>query len=179
MDIPNKKRIKGVSNVTFDHSESSGSDDGDSVFNKYSCTPPSRHNIKGMQKRRETRTLNSPKVHKCDGIILPKNEKDKLEKSPTHRWQQREISKLRDSERVMKWITSSDQENPLSTCETSSSVNTGVSSEDDAVASESRIPSKGIKVFELNFFIPNFLGLKFTHFIIDVFFIRWRAEIDL
>lgn len=145
MDIPNKSKGKAVSTVNFESPESSASEDGDSMFNKYSCTPPSRQNIKGMQKKREIRALNSPKPAKGLGTAMQKKEKDKLEKSPTHRWQQREISKQRDSERVMKWISSADQENSLTMGETSS-VTTGVSSDDDHPSPETRTPVEGIKV---------------------------------
>lgn len=100
-----------MSKVSFECSESSASEDEDSVFNKYSCTPPSRQNIKGMQKKRELRLINSPKppsrsrTPDAEKIV---KEKNKEKPSPTHhRWHQRETSKQRESERMLKWITSS------------------------------------------------------------------------
>jgi hypothetical protein len=142
MDVP-KQRNKIPIKVSFESSESfesspASDDELDSTFNKYSCTPPSRQNIKGMQKRRELRILNSPK------LSLEKSDKDKREKSATtHKWQQRETSKQRGSERSMKWITSSNV-GSLNTGEIISM--DGYASEDEA-NSDVNIPSnQGIKV---------------------------------
>ena len=145
MDVP-KQRNKVLTKVSFESSESfessSASDDElDSTFNKYSCTPPSRQNIKGMQKRRELRILNSHK------LSLEKTEKEKKEKSAstTHKWQQRETSKQRGSERRMKWITSSSNVGTSSTGETMAMID-GYASEDEANSDVNTPSNQGIKV---------------------------------
>lgn len=154
MDIP-KQRNKHVSKVCFESSESSCSEDGDSVFNKYSCTPPSRQNLKGMQKRRELRMMNSPKSCRSRTPDLDKTEKEKNKdkSSPTHRWQQRETSKQRESERMMKWITSSNMGNSASRDSAPSAVD--VYPSDDEVKSEVNTPNQqGLKVSCNCVFIP-------------------------
>lgn len=151
MDVP-KQRSKAATKVSFESSDSQESssaseDELDSPFNKYSCTPPSRQNIKGMQKRRELRILNSPK------LSLEKIEKDKKEKatSTTHRWQQRETSKQRVSERRLKWITSSDNEGPMSMGE--SAFLDGYASEDEGNSDINTPSNQGIKVESRNRFM--------------------------
>ena len=108
MEAP-KHRIKTMTKVSFESSESSASEDGDSVFNKYSCTPPSRQNMKGLHKRRELRKVNTgPKVNRNrtpEGKTGDRELRDI--NSPPHRWQQREISKQRECDRILKWVTSS------------------------------------------------------------------------
>jgi hypothetical protein len=142
MDVP-KQRNKAVTKVCFESSESFDSssvsdDELDSTFNKYSCTPPSRQNIKGMQKRRELRILNSPK------LSLEKLENDKKDKTTTHKWQQRETSRQRGSERKMKWITTSSNGGTLNTGETMSV--DGYASEDEANSDVNAPSNQGIKV---------------------------------
>ncbi len=142
MDVP-KQRNKAVTKVSFESSESFDSssvsdDELDSTFNKYSCTPPSRQNIKGMQKRRELRILNSPK------LSLEKLENDQKGKTTTHKWQQRETSRQRGSERRMKWITSSSNGGTLNTGETMSI--DGYASEDEANSDVNAPSNQGIKV---------------------------------
>lgn len=149
MDVP-KQKNKHMQKVSFESSESAGSEDEDSVFNKYSCTPPSRQNIKGMQKKRELRMLNSPKICRSSTPEMEKLEKDKKERSPSHRWQQREISKQRESDRMMKWITSSSVGSSNSTPGESPTLD-GHISDDEATNSDVSTPNQapGIKVIFL------------------------------
>ena len=150
MDIP--KKIKPTQKVCFESSDTSASEDGDSVFTKYSCTPPSRQNIKGMQKRRELRMLNSPKSFRGHTPEVDKTEKEKKDKSPIHRWQQRETSKQRESERMMKWITSSSAVGSLNTPSSGNSpILDGHLSDDEATNSDVSTPNQtqGIKVIFL------------------------------
>lgn len=147
MDIP-KQRNRPLTKVSFECSESSASEDEDSVFSKYSCTPPSRQSIKGMQKKRELARglMNSPKPSRSRTPEVEKFEKEKSKEktSPTHhRWQQRETSKQRESERVLKWITSSNISN--SSIEDSAATAIDVHPSDDEVNQDTSTPV-GFKV---------------------------------
>lgn len=133
-----------VTKVSFDTSESSSAEDGDNVFQKYSSTPPTRS---FKMKRKEPRALNP--VHSKTSTMYTldldnKPAKDgKLRASPSHKWQQKETSLQRSSDRRMKWDHSID-----AGLGSQGMFTTDVSSSDDDSLGE-KSPNQRIKVISL------------------------------
>lgn len=109
MDVPKQQRRRVA--VSFDlQSDSSDQEEVDSIFNKYSSTPPSRQMIKGVQRRKVQRVASlaprSPsRSITPEGETQPEGRDGRL-RSPSFKWQHRETSIQRDSDRVLKRVTS-------------------------------------------------------------------------
>jgi len=112
MDAPStksKRRVAVSFDVDSDSSSEEGDIPGDPIFNKYSSTPPSRQNIKGVLKKRTPPKIGVAGNSHSKSLIHGESKQypDVMRiKSPSFKWHHREISKQRDSERAMKRVTS-------------------------------------------------------------------------
>lgn len=115
MEIPKRRNSKLAAGVSFDlQSESSEDDeDVDPMFNRYLFTPPSRQIAKGLLQKQKKAQRASSLANKSSSSrsrsTTPESEQQTADSSkmkPASKWQQREISKQRDSDRTMKRVTS-------------------------------------------------------------------------
>lgn len=130
-----------VTKGSFDSSDSSDSIQSDSIFQKYSTTPPTRA---FKMKRKEPRMLTPVQAKAATSYSLdldkpPKDARPKLTSS--HKWQQKENSVQRSTERRIKMYNSLDTGMALQNGALSSDVST---SDDDSLNDKS--PNQRIKV---------------------------------
>ena len=121
------------------------------MFSKYACTPPSRHNIKALQRKRaEHRMLHSSRSrssrsHTPD-VELSDKEVNKTRPSSL-KLQQREVSKQRELERMLKQNSS---EPAGTTPRTGSLISESPVTDESSSIPTSATSSPGIKVFLFN-----------------------------
>ena len=119
MDVPKHWKTRMTSGVTFDMNSDSSSDEEDAadpMFNRYLFTPPSRQSAKGLIQKQRKLQRASTSTHKTSSSRSRSTTPDESEQSAgkerlrtpsgSKKWQQREISKQRESERTMKRVTS-------------------------------------------------------------------------
>ena len=76
----------------------------DSVFNKYSCTPPSRQAVKLLRKRKDFRVSRTVSYHRP---ATPDESPTDSDNTTGPRWKkERDRNLQRESERAIKWVSS-------------------------------------------------------------------------
>ena len=150
MDVSKQPRTRTLPSSSFYSSDTSGDED-DSMFSKYACTPPSRHSVKALQRKRaEHRMLHSSRS-RSSRSCTPDFESSDKETSKTRpsslklfKVQQREVSKQRELERMLK----QDSSEPVGTPPRAGSlVSESPVTEESSSVPTSVTSSPGIKVY--------------------------------